>query len=217
VRTELVLDEFGAIASDALCKVLAQARGFRLTAHLYGQARYQAPQHLRDELDGNTAIKLFGATDHPREAHTAASMASVAEAKVWEATIRKLPARHFVLIARGQVEPLVIFSPHVRQPWRFAEGYRIITQQSALPTVDAHAATAELAWRDAWIRRGGFDGGAGCAGGTIVVRPQPRAVQPCYLDDVPGAVIQETLRRQAGDRQDDRMPQKTTARPRPRR
>ena len=182
-RTELLLDEIGRLASVApnLITVLAEARKYGCIAHVFGQGRYQvADERLRKELDGNTAIKLFGPTSLTDEAAAAGRMADTTDAKVWEQRVRELQDRHFVLIARG-LPALEIVTPTFRSHWDRETAYRTAGHVSALPSIATDDARRELDWRVGWIQAGGYRG----AGAPP---PARASIAPAYLDDLPGEV-----------------------------
>ena len=183
VHTDLVIDEIGRLASLApnLVTVLAEGRKYGCVANVFGQGRYQAgSERLQKELDGNTAIKLFGQTDLTEEAAAAGRMASVRAAREWEERVRKLREREFLLVTGGQ-EPVILRTPEYRLRFAEAEAYALATAWSPLPSIAIQDAAEEMAFREMYLKTHGYDG----ADSTL---PAPRPLpEPRYLDDVPGA------------------------------
>jgi hypothetical protein len=151
IQTEFFLDEFSAYIPDSFGQLLAQVRKFRGTIHLYAQGSYQAPAALRDEILNNTAVKLYGITDHPGEAKAAASL-TLQESSLFHA----LQERMFVLKVRGRAESIPLVTPTFHPRCSLLQASAIATQRTRTPTVAISQADEELAWRRQWIAEGGY-------------------------------------------------------------
>jgi hypothetical protein len=180
IETEFFLDEYPQYQSDILSTALARSRKFRMTCHFFAQGYFQAAKLLADNLLANTTVKIFGAVDHPdesgragkvvhREAPDAAGKQWLRKhrkdrvnleqmytsADAWAQAVRDLPNRVFIIKVRGH-DAVIVRSVDFTQPYTLRQALEVLRLHQVAELVSAAAADAELQWRDAWIRDGGY-------------------------------------------------------------
>ena len=180
VETEFFCDEYPQYQSDVLSKALARSRKFKMTCHFFAQGYFQSARLLFDNLLGNTAVKVFGATDHPDESgragkvvhrsapnETAArwmkrqrrgriTLETVFESEAeWAQAVRDLPNRVFVTKVRGH-DAVIVRSVDIDLPLSLRQALELVHLNRVAPLISPAAADAELAWREQWIRAGGY-------------------------------------------------------------